>query len=98
MSWVPVKPIERTDVLRQLKSLVAQVVPFKTSDDQIQDDANLYRDWLDSTSIVELVLRIEEFFGVAVDSEDLEIELFQDLSKLTDMVVGKLEQSTSEYR
>jgi len=93
METVLVKPLERTDVLRQLKSLVMQVVPYKASTDEIADHANLYNDWLDSTSVVELVLRIEDHFGIAVGAEDVEMELFQDLGKLADMVTGKLEQS-----
>jgi acyl carrier protein len=86
----------RMDVLLQLKKLVLQVSPIKGSTDQIQDDANLYGDWLDSTSVVELVLRIEEFFAITVTADDVEIELFQDLGRLTDMVMEKLLQEAHQ--
>lgn len=79
--------IERTDVLLQLKELVLKASPLKGSIDQIQDHANLYNDWLDSTSVVALVLNIEEFFEIDVTAEEIEIELFQDLGKLTDLIM-----------
>jgi acyl carrier protein len=90
------KQIERANVVLNLKELVLQVTPIKGSVDQIQDHANLYGDWLDSTSVVELVLRIEEFFGIPVNADDIEIELFQDLGKLADMVIEKLLQEAQQ--
>jgi acyl carrier protein len=90
--------IERTDVLTQLKELVLKVSPIKGSVDQIQDHANLYGDWLDSTSVVELVLKIEESFGIAVSADDVEIELFQDLGNLADMVMEKLLREAYQVR
>jgi acyl carrier protein len=88
--------VNRMDVLTQLKELVLKVSPIKGSIDQIQDHANLYGDWLDSTSVVELVLNIEESFQIGVTADDVEIELFQDLGKLADMVMGKLLHETSQ--
>jgi acyl carrier protein len=82
------------DVRAELKRLVVEVVHLDIPPDRLADDANLYESGLDSTSVVELVLRIEERFQVTVSDEQLEVELFQDLRRLADCVARNLEAAT----
>jgi acyl carrier protein len=87
--------VDRTVILRRLKTLVRDVIPLTIDADAIHDDANLYDDCgLDSTSVIDLVLRIEEDFGIGLAEEDLEVELFQDLGHLADMVAARMPEAT----
>lgn len=45
---------------------------------------------LDSMAVLELVLELEQRFGIAIDGEDVTAEVFETLSTLTAFVDGKL--------
>ncbi|HET9790242.1 MAG TPA: acyl carrier protein [Candidatus Angelobacter sp.] len=73
-----------------LKRLVISVAKLKLSPEEISDHASLFEDCgIDSTSLIELVLSIEEKYGVAFTEDELEIEMFQDLSKLAGFIDSK---------
>jgi acyl carrier protein len=78
------------EVLTQLKELILEVTQMKISPAEIADNANLFNDCgLDSTSVVDLVVGIEEKFDIGIDDDELDIKLFQDLSVLAAFVEDK---------
>ncbi len=46
---------------------------------------------LDSASLVELVVAIEEEFQIMIDEEDINVDLLRDINSLSDYVCKKLE-------
>lgn len=69
--------------LRELKQIVIDITKARLTPNDISDTANLFDECgLDSSSIVELVLAIEEKFGVVMSEDQLQVELFQDISRL----------------
>lgn len=73
-----------------LKQMVLGITQMKVSPDQISDSANLFNDCgLDSTSVVELVIALEQEFNISIDDDELDVRLFQDLSELGRYVEAK---------
>jgi acyl carrier protein len=82
---ITVDPTRET--IETLKKLVVEVTQAKIDPSNIRDSANLFNDCgLDSTSVVDLVITIEEKFGVSIDEDELVVTLFQDLSKLCSLI------------
>jgi acyl carrier protein len=74
-----------------LKRLVISVAKLKLSPEEISDHASLFEDCgIDSTSLIELVLSIEEKCGVTISEDELDMEVFQDLSRLANFIDSRL--------
>ena len=84
----------RSEILAKLKDLVIEVTQLKIAPEAISDTANLFNDCgLDSTSVVDLVVGLEQNFDISVDDDELDVKLFQDLSKLAEFVEAKQEMA-----
>ena len=82
----------KSEILAKLKELVIEVTQLKIAPESISDTANLFNDCgLDSTSVVDLVVGLEQNFDISVDDDELDVKLFQDLSKLAEFVEAKQE-------
>jgi acyl carrier protein len=82
------------EVLSQLKELILEVTQMKISPAEISDTANLFNDCgLDSTSVVDLIVGIEQKFDIGVDDDELDVKLFQNLSVLAAFVEEKMESA-----
>jgi acyl carrier protein len=78
-------------MIDKLKQLVITVAKLKVTQDEISDNANLFDDCgIDSTSLIELVLSIEETCGVTMTEDELEMEVFQNLSRLAHFINSKI--------
>ena len=85
---IAVKPSKET--IEVLKQIVVEVTQVTIDPSSIHDSANLFNDCgLDSTSVIDLVLSIEDKFGVSLDEDELVVTLFQDLSKLCSLIEAK---------
>ena len=84
------KTIVSPKTVNDLKELILKITQMKMSPDQISDNADLFNDCgLDSTSVVDLVVGIEEEFGITIDEDELNVKLFQDLSELAGLIEAK---------
>ena len=80
----------KSEILARLKELVIEVTQLKIAPEAISDTANLFNDCgLDSTSGVDLVVGLEQNFDISVDDDELDVKLFQDLSKLAEFIEAK---------
>jgi acyl carrier protein len=78
------------DTLAALKKIVNDIVPLPPDRAALADRALLFEDCgLDSTSIIDLVLRIESEFGVAIQEEELDLDVLVDLGTLAAFVDRK---------
>lgn len=90
MEGVAISAAVSRETLTALKQLVLNITQLKLSPEQVSDNANLFNDCgLDSTSVVDLVVRLEEEFGISIDEDELDVRLFQDLSNLASLVERK---------
>ena len=73
-----------TDAIRSLIS--AQLFPLA---DDFSADADLYEEGLDSMALMQLILALEQEFGVVVQPEDLDREHFKTLQAIAGLVETK---------
>lgn len=78
------------ETVEALKQLVVEATQVNIDPSSISDSANLFNDCgLDSTSVIDLVLSIEDRFGVSIDEDELVVTLFQNLSELCSLIAAK---------
>jgi acyl carrier protein len=79
--------IASIETLTALKQMVSDITKVA----EVRDDGNLFEDCgLDSMSVLDLVLAIEEKFGISISADELQTELFQRVSNLAEFVDSKL--------
>jgi acyl carrier protein len=82
--------IASIETLTALKQMVSDITKVA----EVRDDGNLFEDCgLDSMSVLDLVLAIEEKFGISISADELQTELFQRVSNLAEFVDSKLSAS-----
>jgi acyl carrier protein len=84
------RDVSLAPVTPALRELIAETTNSGLPAASITLDSRLFDDCgLDSTSIVQLILAIEERLGIAFDESDLDAEAFQTLRSLANLVVSK---------
>ena len=72
---------------------VAAILADRLQIDPGSDDADLFTGaGLDSLGLVELLLGLEEEFGIDIDASDLEFERFRSIAAIASFVCSKLER------
>lgn len=75
----------------RLKKMIVQRLFMKIAPEQIQSDQSLINAYgVDSVSLLELVVGIEEDFGITVGDGEFNVEHFETVKALADFVRGKL--------
>ncbi|MCG3211521.1 MAG: D-alanine--poly(phosphoribitol) ligase subunit 2 [Anaerolineae bacterium] len=79
------------DINSQLKTYIAQNLLFSDNGFEYEDnDSFLEHGIVDSTGVLELVLFVEETFGMSVQDSEITRENFDSVNKLTTFVQRKL--------
>ncbi len=82
---------EESGVRRQIHRYILENFLFTDDDEALDDEASFLEEGVvDSTGILELVMFVEETFGIAVQDEELLPENFDSVVQLTRYVLGKL--------
>ncbi len=76
----------------KLKSIIAQDLDINIDLAKIRDDVSLYEEGvgLDSISIVNFIILIENRFGIYFSETDLNHKMFSTLDNLADVISRKL--------
>ena len=84
--------VSTTATYEAVKAVVVDTLGIEDRADTLVADAPLLGSLpeLDSMAVLELVLELEQRFGIEVDGEDVTAELFETLASLTEFVDGKL--------
>ena len=76
----------------RLKRMIVDRLFMKIEPEEIEADKSLIDGYgVDSVSLLELVVGLEEEFGVTVKDEEFDVKHFETVSALADFVRGKLE-------
>ena len=71
----------------RIKEIIVTVLELSEDDaKQITEDTDLLEYGLDSMTCVEMVVNLEEEFGITVDEEDLLVENMSTISKIKDLI------------
>jgi acyl carrier protein len=79
-------------IMHQLKEIIAYKLDVNLGIEEIDENVSLYEDGLglDSMAIVDLIVAIEKEFSLEIDDEELNAELFNNLSNLARFLQPKL--------
>ncbi|MCY9787249.1 phosphopantetheine-binding protein [Nocardiopsis sp. EMB25] len=79
--------MQRNDVVTALEAALSEALEREVAD--LDGTVRLFDDLhLDSTSMLEVLMSLEESIGLEVEPEDLEIEAFESVDSLTDFVLS----------
>jgi acyl carrier protein len=75
----------------RLKRMIVQRLFLKLAPEEIAEDKSLLTDYgVDSVSLLELVVGLEEEFGVVVGDDEFKVANFETVAALAGFVRGKL--------
>lgn len=75
--------------VEKVRKIVAQTVGGEYKDKPIPDDMRLIGNVLDSMAVNNLIVALEENFGIVFDDEDLSAEAFESVASLADLIKKK---------
>jgi acyl carrier protein len=79
------------EIEAQIRQYVAQNLLFSDNGFEYHDDDSFLQEGIiDSVGVLELVLFVEETFGVAVDDPEITPNNFDTVNQLTNYIRGKL--------
>ncbi|MFJ1798403.1 MULTISPECIES: acyl carrier protein [unclassified Streptomyces] len=85
--------MEPQNVVTAIEAALSEVLEREV--DGLTKDVRLFEDLhLDSTSVLEMLMALEDGIGIVVDPEDLDMDDFKSVGTLTDYVLAQ--QPTSE--
>ncbi len=74
----------------QIKAMIVERLFLDVEPNDIGDDDPLMEKYeIDSVRLFEMVIGVEEIFGVVIDEEDFDIALFKNVSSIAGYVRGK---------
>jgi acyl carrier protein len=81
----------QADLAPRVKELIVRRLKLDIDPSSIQDDAPLFGEGLglDSIDALELVLGIEQEFGIKVEDEEVGVKAFASVNALTDFIEQK---------
>jgi acyl carrier protein len=86
--------MDRTEIGQEVRNFLINNVLFGRAD-ALQDDASLLGQVLDSTAVVELVIFLQERFGITVEDEEVAVpDNFDSVKNIVGYVEKKLRSTT----
>jgi len=81
---------DEVELKQQLKAMIVERLFLKVSPEEIPDDANLMETYgVDSVNIFEIVVGLEDEFGISLAEEDFSIEAFATVEGIAELVTQK---------
>lgn len=79
-------------IMNQLKEIIAHKLDVNLKLAEINENVSLYEDGLglDSIAIVDLIVSIEKGFSISIQDEELNADLFKNLTTLANFIQGKI--------
>lgn len=77
--------MERAQIIEHVRISLSEVLNRELP--TLSEETRLFEDLaLDSTSVIELLMGLEDTIGMEIDPDDLEPEVFQTVARLTDYI------------
>ena len=77
--------MDRTQIVEHVRISLSEVLNRELP--ELTEQTRLFEDLaLDSTSVIELLMGLEDTIGLEIDPDDLEPEVFQTVGRLTDYI------------
>jgi len=76
----------------KIKAMIVERLFLPVKPEEIDDEDNLMEKFeIDSVRLFEIVIGIEEIFGVTFEDEEFSVEAFQSVKAISDVVKNKLQ-------
>ena len=86
--------MDRAEILDRLRSSLSEVLNREVP--ELREDARLFDDLsLDSTSVIELLMSLEDTVGLQIDPEELGPEVIKTVATLADYVEAGLAKTAN---
>ncbi|MFD8233730.1 acyl carrier protein [Streptomyces sp. NPDC059696] len=86
--------LNRTDVTAAMETALSKVLDRPVTD--LSGQTKLFDDLhLDSTTMLEMLMELEDSLGLEVDPEELEADDFETVDTFTDFAIAQLEEARS---
>jgi len=83
--------MDRTQIIEHIRIALAEVLNRQI--DQLTEETRLFEDLaLDSTSVIELLMGLEDTMDIEIDADELEPEVFQTVGSLTNYVESSFQK------
>jgi acyl carrier protein len=83
-------PIQRKDVLMDIKAEIRQFLARFFKDYNLQDGEDIFSlGFVNSLFAMQLVLFVERTFQITIDNQDLDIDNFRTINALTNLIKRK---------
>jgi len=77
---------------QRIKEMIVERLFLDVSPEEIGDEDSLPEQYnVDSVNLFEIVVGLEEVFGVSLEDEELSVEAFSTVNKIAEVVQRKLE-------
>ena len=73
---------DREALTREVKEVIVESLELDMDPEDVEDEESLFGVGLDSISTIELIVGIEETFGVEVDDDDVSEELVESVKSI----------------
>ena len=83
--------MEKSEIEAQLKVMIVERLFMQVAPEEIDTDALLTETYgVDSVSLLELVVGLEEAFGIQVEDDEFDLTNFRSVAALRDFVIARL--------
>ncbi|MBP5320250.1 MAG: acyl carrier protein [Kiritimatiellae bacterium] len=83
--------MDATTIERKLKEMIVERLFLQVSPDEMETDASLIdRYGVDSVCLLELVVGLEDAFGIVIEDSDFDVRNFISVAALRDFVMARL--------
>lgn len=89
--------MERDEIRRKVQNFIRERFIFDPEQTLNADDSLLETGTIDSTSILEVVLFLEEHFAIKVEDQDMIPANLDSINKIADFVHRKMAQKQSQH-
>ncbi len=81
-----------SDVVEQLRKIIAEKLDVNLTYDEVDPQVSLFEEGLgmDSIAVMEFITQIEKHFGFKFTEDELDMERFQSVNVVADMIKEKL--------
>jgi len=80
------------DIENKIKQMIVERLFLSISPEEIADNDNLMEKYdIDSVRLFELVIGLEEIFGISFEDDEFDVEAFQSVKSISELVRSKTE-------
>lgn len=83
--------MDKTSIESKLKTMIVERLFLPVAPDAIETEASLINTYgVDSVCLLELVVGLEEAFGIVIEDGDFDVRNFSSVAALRDFVIARL--------